>query len=179
MTRLEIKAGGFRMAGVLLEDKAPKTCAVFKKMLPLKNKLIHVRWSGEGVWIPYGDERPDLGYENNTSHPAPGRPVWAQPGALCYKEESSMQTMTPEAARAALDAACGILRGNLPQFTHSFQSSNSEHNFYLPSENVEWTCLLYTSWQAEVPGLGHFSALLPGTLDENHIGADEIGRAHV
>ncbi len=50
-----------------------------------------------------------------------------------------MQTMTPEAARAALDAACGILRGNLPQFTHSFQSSNSEHNFYLPSENVEWT----------------------------------------
>ena len=50
-----------------------------------------------------------------------------------------MQNMTPEAARAALDAACGILRGNLPQFTHSFQSSNSEHNFYLPSENVEWT----------------------------------------
>lgn len=26
-------------------------------------------------------------------------------------------------------------------------------------------------WQAEVPGLGHFSVLLPGTLDENHIGA--------
>ena len=51
-----------------------------------------------------------------------------------------MQTvMTPEAARVALDDACGILRGNLPQFTRSFQSSNSEHNFYLPSHNVEWT----------------------------------------
>ena len=85
MTRLEIKAGGFRMAGVLLEDKAPKTCAVFKKMLPLKNKIIHVRWSGEGVWIPYGDERPDLGYENNTSHPAPGEMLF-YPGGVSEME---------------------------------------------------------------------------------------------
>ena len=50
-----------------------------------------------------------------------------------------MQELTNEAARAALDAACGILRGNLPQFTDQFQSSNSEHNFYQPSDNVEWT----------------------------------------
>lgn len=41
--------------------------------------------------------------------------------------------------KPALAAACSILRGNLPRFTGKFQSSNSEHNFYLPSENVEWT----------------------------------------
>lgn len=39
----------------------------------------------------------------------------------------------------ALAAACSILRCNLPRFTGKFQSSNSEHNFYLPSENLEWT----------------------------------------
>ena len=50
-----------------------------------------------------------------------------------------MQTMTPAAASAALDTACGILRGNLAQFTDRFQSSNSEQNFYQPSDNVEWT----------------------------------------
>ena len=41
--------------------------------------------------------------------------------------------------KPALAAACSILHGNLPRFTSKFQSSNSEHNFYLPSENVEWT----------------------------------------
>ncbi len=85
MTRLEITAGGYRMSGVLLEDKAPETCAVFKKMLPLKNKIIHVRWSGEGVWIPYGDARPALGYENNTSHPAPGEMLF-YPGGVSEME---------------------------------------------------------------------------------------------
>lgn len=49
-----------------------------------------------------------------------------------------MQTMTPAAASAALDTACGILRGTLAQFTDQFQSSNSEQNFYQPSDNVEW-----------------------------------------
>ena len=50
-----------------------------------------------------------------------------------------MKQLTNEAARAALDAACGILHGNLAEFTDKFQSSNSEHNFYPPSDNVEWT----------------------------------------
>ena len=34
---------------VLEEEKAPLTCEFFKKMLPIKNKIIHVRWSGEAV----------------------------------------------------------------------------------------------------------------------------------
>ena len=47
--------------------------------------------------------------------------------------------MKQAAYRAALDTACALLRNNLAAFTENFQSSNSEHNFYLPSENVEWT----------------------------------------
>lgn len=41
-------------------------------VLPIHNQLIHCRWSGEGCWIPFGDLVPDTGYENHTSHPAPG-----------------------------------------------------------------------------------------------------------
>lgn len=72
MTKVLITSGDFRFAGELLEELAPDTCAAFKKMLPLKNAFIHVRWSGEGVWIPYGEERLGLDYENHTSHPAKG-----------------------------------------------------------------------------------------------------------
>ena len=42
-------------------------------MLPLRAQLIHCRWSGESTWIPYGDLRPDVGWEHHTSHPAPGQ----------------------------------------------------------------------------------------------------------
>lgn len=73
MTKLKFKVAGREMIAVLEEEKAPKTCEVFKKMLPLKEKMIHVRWSGQGVWIPYGDERTGLEYENNTSHPQKGQ----------------------------------------------------------------------------------------------------------
>jgi hypothetical protein len=41
-------------------------------MLPIESKLIHCRWSGESTWIPYGDFRPGIDYENHTSHPSPG-----------------------------------------------------------------------------------------------------------
>ena len=73
MTKLKFKVAGREMITVLEEEKAPKTCEVFKRMLPLKEKMIHVRWSGQGVWIPYGEERTGLEYENNTSHPQKGQ----------------------------------------------------------------------------------------------------------
>lgn len=47
--------------------------------------------------------------------------------------------MTQEKYTAALDTVCGLLHNNLADFTDSFQSSNSVHNFYEKSANVEWT----------------------------------------
>lgn len=73
MKEVKVTIAGVEFNAVLEEEKAPRTCEVFRKMLPLKNKVIHVRWSGEAVWIPYGDERTGLGYENNTSHPQTGQ----------------------------------------------------------------------------------------------------------
>jgi Protein of unknown function (DUF3830) len=51
---------------------APLTVAAFMKLLPYRQKLIHVRWSGEGVWVPLGEFQLGVGFENHTSHPSMG-----------------------------------------------------------------------------------------------------------
>lgn len=85
MTKIKITAGPYTFYGKLEEELAPKTCAVFKKLLPYREKIIHVRWSGEGCWIPLGDLDLGLGYENNTSHPAPGH-IIVYPGGVSETE---------------------------------------------------------------------------------------------
>jgi hypothetical protein len=54
------------------EADAPRTVEAARRLLPIHNSLIHCRWSGEGCWMPLGDLRVGVGYENHTSHPAPG-----------------------------------------------------------------------------------------------------------
>ena len=72
MTTLRIAAGRHVFGARFEEKAASKTCAAFKRLLPLDGQIVHVRWSGEGVWIPFGDRDFGIGYENHTSHPAPG-----------------------------------------------------------------------------------------------------------
>lgn len=54
-------------------DKSPATCAAFEKVMPFESRVVHVRWSGEGLWIPLGDMDFDIGYEDATAYPAPGQ----------------------------------------------------------------------------------------------------------
>ena len=42
-------AGPFGFVARMETEKAPATCALFAKLLPFKNKVIHSRWSGEAV----------------------------------------------------------------------------------------------------------------------------------
>ena len=65
--------------------RAPKTCAAFERLLPFRNKIIHVRWSGESAWIPLGDMSTGLEFENHTSHPAPGE-ILLYPGGYSETE---------------------------------------------------------------------------------------------
>ena len=55
MSDLLIAAGPFRFKGRLESGKAPLTCAAFLDMLPFKEHLLHVRWSGESTWVPLGN----------------------------------------------------------------------------------------------------------------------------
>ena len=72
-TRLIVTAGPYTFEGALEEALAPKTCDVFKGMLPFKSRIIHSRWSGEAAWIPLGDLDVGVGHENPTTYPAPGQ----------------------------------------------------------------------------------------------------------
>ena len=69
---LSITAGGFDFTARLEEGDAPETVAAFRRLLPLESRIIHVRWSGEAGWIPFGDLDLGLGPENATSYPHPG-----------------------------------------------------------------------------------------------------------
>lgn len=76
MTRLRISSCGHQFIAETHPD-APQTVAAFLKLLPYRQKLIHVRWSGEGCWIPLGDFKLEndgkvVGFENHTSHPSVG-----------------------------------------------------------------------------------------------------------
>ena len=82
---LEVTVGGFEFGARFEEDAAPETVAAFRGMLPLDSKIIHVRWSGEGGWIPMGDLDVGIGPENATSYPAPGELLW-YPGGISETE---------------------------------------------------------------------------------------------
>jgi hypothetical protein len=85
MDHLRIAAGPFTFRGRLEREAAPKTCEAFCKALPFVSKLVHVRWSGEGVWIPLGDLDFGVSYENHTSYPAPGQ-IILYPGGISETE---------------------------------------------------------------------------------------------
>ena len=85
MDKLRIKAGPYTIDARFESKAAPKTCAIFRKLLPYEEKIIHVRWSGEGVWIPLGELDLGLTYENHTSYPAPGQ-VIVYPGGISETE---------------------------------------------------------------------------------------------
>ena len=85
MDILTITAGSFSFTGRLERAAAPKTCAAFTAALPFVSDVVHVRWSGEGVWMPLGDLDFGVGYENHTSYPAPGHMI-LYPGGISETE---------------------------------------------------------------------------------------------
>jgi hypothetical protein len=85
MKTLKIAAGPYTFIAKLETEAAPKTCAAFEKALPFVSEIVHVRWSGEGVWMPLGDLDFGVGYENATSHPAPGQ-IILYPGGVSETE---------------------------------------------------------------------------------------------
>ncbi len=85
MTGLLLSAGPYRFDARLEIEQAPKTCAAFLKVMPFVSKIVHVRWSGEGVWMPLGDMDFGIGYENHTSYPAPGQ-IILYPGGISETE---------------------------------------------------------------------------------------------
>ena len=85
MNQLIVHAGDFTFQARFEERLAPRTCAAFRKAMPFESQAIHVRWSGEAVWMPLGDLDFDVSYENQTSYPAPGQ-IILYPGGISETE---------------------------------------------------------------------------------------------
>lgn len=102
---LRITAGEFRFVARLEEQDAPQTVAAFRKLLPLDSQVIHVRWSGESMWIPWGDLDVGIGPENATRFPNPGE-ILLYPGGL-----SETELLFPY-GHVAFGSKAGPLAGN-------------------------------------------------------------------
>ncbi|KAF3011684.1 hypothetical protein E8E14_007587 [Neopestalotiopsis sp. 37M] len=109
-----ITAGPYQFLAVLESSAAPKTVQVFRDLMPYRQQLIHVRWSGEGLWVPLGEKDFGLAFENHTSHPSTGH-ILLYPGGysetellFCYGGVSFASKMGPLAANHFLT----IVEGN-------------------------------------------------------------------
>jgi hypothetical protein len=102
---LLISAGPFRLTGRLETAKAPLTCTAFLKLLPFREQLLHVRWSGESTWVPLGDLETGVPPENATVYPLPGE-ILLYPGGV-----SETEVLIPY-GRTQFGSKAGLLAGN-------------------------------------------------------------------
>lgn len=102
---LEISVGSLRFTARWEANAAPRTCAAFRRLLPLRAKLVQARWSGESAWVPLGDLETGLGFEHHTSYPAPGQ-LLLYPGGISETEVLFPYGSTSFASKA------GPLAGN-------------------------------------------------------------------
>ena len=70
---MNIVIGEQEFTARLEREKSPATCAAFEAAMPFASQVVHVRWSGEAVWIPLGERDFEVGYEHATAYPAPGQ----------------------------------------------------------------------------------------------------------
>src|SRR5260370_10708046 len=85
MPDMRFTAASFVFSARFEHEAAPLTCAEFAAMLPCRERIIHVRWSGEACLIRLGALGLGVGYENATSYAAPGQ-ILLYPGGVSETE---------------------------------------------------------------------------------------------
>jgi len=126
MTTVRVTAGPYAFSGRFEEESAPKTVAAFRRHMPFASKIIHVRWSGEGVWVPLGEMDFGVGFENNTCYPWPGQVV-LYPGGVSETELLLAYGYVSFASKA------GPLSGN-----HFLTLTDGLDNLYALGRKVLW-----------------------------------------
>ena len=105
MSAVTITAGELWFEARFEEAQAPRSCEALRRLLPFRSRVVHVRWSGEAVWVPMGEMHLDLPPENATAYPGPGQ-ILLYPGGL-----SETEILIPYGATHFASKA-GTLAGN-------------------------------------------------------------------
>ena len=100
-----VEIAGYQFDAIFEEKKSPKTCEVFQKEMPFEGEIVHVRWSGEAVWIPLGEKDFSVEYENATSYPVSGQ-------ILLYPKGKSETEILIAYGCVQFASKAGILAGN-------------------------------------------------------------------
>lgn len=85
MAPIQVTVGDLVFGAYFESEAAPETTAAFAELLPYRQKLIQARWSGEAAWVPLGEFKLGVGFENHLSYPAPGH-ILFYPGGYSETE---------------------------------------------------------------------------------------------
>ncbi len=102
---MNIDIDSYTFEAVFEDTKSPQTCDAFRKVMPFSGEVVHVRWSGEGMWIPLGDMNFNVGYEDATSYPTPGQ-------ILLYPRGKSETEILIAYGGVQFASKAGVLAGN-------------------------------------------------------------------
>jgi hypothetical protein len=102
---MKVIIGEHNFAARLESTLSPQTCAAFEQAMPFESKIVHVRWSGEAVWIPLGDMDFEVGHEDATSYPLPGQ-------ILLYPKGKSETEILIAYGHCHFASKAGTLAGN-------------------------------------------------------------------
>ncbi len=100
-----IEIDGHEFDAIFEENNSPNTCDVFRKAMPFEGNVVHVRWSGEGMWIPLGDMDFAIEYEDATTYPTPGQ-------VLLYPKGKSETEILIAYGSVQFASKAGTLAGN-------------------------------------------------------------------
>ena len=102
---MNIEIDGYKFDAVFEEINSPNTCEVFRKVIPFEAQVVHVRWSGEGMWIPLGEMDFAVKLEDATSYPTPGQ-------VLLYPKGKSETEILIAYGSVHFASKAGTLAGN-------------------------------------------------------------------
>ncbi|MGK0443333.1 MAG: hypothetical protein ACJA1U_000258 [Bermanella sp.] len=100
-----IEIDGHAFDAIFENETSPKTCEAFRQVMPFNSHVVHVRWSGEGVWIPLGDTDFAVEYEDATTYPLPGQ-------VLLYPKGKSETEILIAYGSVQFASKAGTLAGN-------------------------------------------------------------------
>ena len=93
MEHVSITAAGLAFVARLESERAPRSAAWLRSILPYEAKILQARWSGFAAWIPLGVDAVDVPVENGTYVPQPGHLLLYPGGVKSWSIVAAIQDL--------------------------------------------------------------------------------------